>query len=82
MGGRGDGSDKHGAGLTAWGARPGLILGPPSRGEAKEAVLAHSEVGKEESATDHSRGHRARAAWADVVGSGKKKKKNLIFPCL
>lgn len=52
--------------MTAWGARPGLISGQPSRGEAKEAVLAHSEVGKEESAVDH----RARAAWADVVGSG------------
>ena len=70
MGGRGDGSDKHGAGLAAWGARPGLISGQPSRDEAKEAVLAHPEVGKEESAVDHSRGHKARAAWADVVGSG------------
>ena len=70
MGGRGDGSDKHGAGLTAWGARPGLISGQPSRGEAKEAVLAHPEVGKEESAVDHSRGHKARAQSADVEGSG------------
>lgn len=70
MGGRGDGSDKHRAGLKAWGARPGLISGRPSKGEAKEVVLAHAEVGEEEPAIDHSRGHRARAAWAYVVDSG------------